>query len=249
VAKKKTRVPAPRAPKPKTADPAAPNRPVQAPSVRGKDPRQRPSMLVLGLAAAGLVALVAVTVAFVFLSGNSDPTDEGVAAAMRAAGCTYVDRAPRPYAPDHSSVPQPNTPVNWNTFPPAAGAHYQIPVTWNFYRQAVAPQQVVHNEEHGGVVLWWGPDTPAATIDELERFYQDDPNSMVGTPIEGLGKKVAITGWSIDNPRNYFTNDNLGIGHVAVCPTFDEDAFAQFRDAYRGKGPEGIPASANTPGS
>lgn len=248
VAKKKTRVPAPRAPKPKSGDTGAPGRPVQAPTVRGKD-KQRPSMLVLGLAAAGLVALVAVTVAFVFLSSNSDPTDESVAAAMRGAGCTYVDRAPRPYPSDHSAVPQPNTPVKWNTFPPAAGAHYGIPLSWSFYREAVRPQQVVHNEEHSGVILWWGPQTPPATVDELERFYQEDPNSMLGTPIDGLGRRVAISAWTIDSPRNYFQDGNLGIGHVAVCPTFNEGAFAKFRDSYRGKGPEGIPARVNTPGS
>ena len=217
--------------------------------MRAKDSRTRPSALVLAVAAVGLVGLVAVTLAIVFLSGSSDPTDESVAAAMRAAGCTYVDREPTPYPSDHSAVPQPNTPVDWNTFPPAAGAHYGVPLAWSFYREPVQPQQVVHNEEHSGVILWWGPNTPPATVDELERFYLDDPVSMLGTPIDGLGKKVAITAWTIDNPRNYFDGGNLGVGHLAVCPTFNESAFAKFRDAYRGKGPEGLPASANQPGS
>ncbi len=42
---------------------------------------------------------------------------------------------------------------------------------------------------------------------------------------------------------------DYGVGHIAVCPRFDEEAFAAFRSAYRGEGPEGIPASSNTPGS
>ncbi len=31
------------------------------------------------------------------------------------------------------------------------------------------------------------------------------------------------------------------MGHIAVCPGFDQKAFEAFRTAYVGKGPEGIP--------
>ena len=37
------------------------------------------------------------------------------------------------------------------------------------------------------------------------------------------------------------------MGHIAICPKFDETAFKTFRDAFRGEGPEGIPESSNTP--
>jgi hypothetical protein len=34
-----------------------------------------------------------------------------------------------------------------------------------------------------------------------------------------------------------------------VCTKFDEDAFKAFRDAFRGKGPEGIKTSQNKRGT
>jgi hypothetical protein len=140
------------------------------------------------------------------------------------------------------------TKVRWSTFPPSAGGHYGIWSVWGFYRAPVNPRQVVHNLEHGGVVIWWGPEVPASTVDKLEQFYRESPDAMFGTPIAGLGKKIALTAWTGD-PTTYYRNGDYGMGHIAVCPEFDQKAFEAFRDAYRGEGPEGIPASSNTPGS
>ena len=39
-----------------------------------------------------------------------------------------------------------------------------------------------------------------------------------------------------------------GMGHLAVCTRFDERAFRAFRDAYRGRSPQGFPLSADRPG-
>jgi hypothetical protein len=119
---------------------------------------------------------------------------------------------------------------------------------WGFYRQPVNPRQVVHNEEHGAVVLWWGPGVPSSTVDRLESFYQEKPEGMMGTPIAGLGKKIALSAWTGD-PAKYYRNHYFGVGHVAICSSFNEKAFATFRDAFRGNGPEGIPLSSDTPGS
>ena len=66
---------------------------------------------------------------------------------------------------------------------------------------------------------------------------------MVGTPIAGLGNKVAISAWP-PHPFKYYQNGYYGIGHLAICPQFNEKAFTAFRDAYRGHGPEGIPLSS-----
>ncbi len=97
-----------------------------------------------------------------------------------------------------------------------------------------------------------GQKTPSSEVDKINAFYNSSPNSMVGTPAEpvagkSLGSKVAISAWTGD-PAKYGRKGYYGIGHLAVCPTFDEGAFKKFRDAYRGKGPEGVPTSANDPG-
>jgi hypothetical protein len=117
-----------------------------------------------------------------------------------------------------------------------------------FYRDPLNPRQVVHNEEHGGVIIWWGPGVSPATVDRLEAFYQEKPEGMVGTPIAGLDSNIALTAWS-SRPGTYYSKGNYGMGHVAICKSFDEKAFATFRDAFRGKGPEGIPLSSDAPGT
>jgi hypothetical protein len=238
-----------------------PPRPVQAPK-RRVDPRPKRTgdsskRWIWAGAGVALAAVIAVVAAFA-LGGGSDSAEASVAKTMRAAGCTYRDVKPKPPKKDpgatgggyHADVPSLSTPTKglWNTFPPAAGAHYGAWAVWGFYRQPVNPRQVVHNEEHGGVVIWWGPAVPGSTVDRLESFYQEKPEGMMGTPIAGLDGKIALTAWT-GTPAKYYRDGDYGVGHIAVCSRFDEKAFAAFRDAYRGKGPEGIPLSANTPGS
>ena len=70
---------------------------------------------------------------------------------------------------------------------------------------------------------------------------------VFGTPIAGLGNKIALTAWT-DPKKAYYRNGNYGIGHIAVCTGFDQRAFAAFRDAFRGKGPEGTPLALDAPG-
>ena len=141
-----------------------------------------------------------------------------------------------------------DTKIKYNTSPPSNGNHYFSQAIWGFYGSAANPIQIVHNEEHGGVILWWGDKVPTSTVDQLEAFYREVPNSMLGTPYPKLGNKVAITAWTGD-PAKYGRDGDYGEGHIAICPKFDETAFKAFRDAFRGKGPEGIPESSNTPGS
>jgi hypothetical protein len=247
----------------KSRTPPPPRRPIQAPQRRaarhepsGSDDARKLRLLKL-FAAAGLVGLAAV-VAVIFLTGKHSSSNKtsgaSVAAAMKAAGCTYQEVAvPKPPKGQTTHIPTLATPVTWNTYPPAGGQHFGQPAVWGFYTSPADPKQVVHNEEHGGVVLWWGPTTPQSEIDKLHAFYTESPNAMFGTPVgtikgKSLGSKVAVTAWTGD-PKTYQRKGDFGIARVAICPTFNESAFKKFRDAFRGKSPEGIPVSANTPGS
>jgi hypothetical protein len=188
----------------------------------------------------------------VILASGGGSTD--AKAAMLAAGCTYKDVKPLPPKKDptnyHADVPSLSTPTKglWSTSPPSAGAHYGLWAVWGFYRTPVNPRQVVHNEEHGAVVIWWGNKVPKSTVDQLESFYNQQPDGVFGTPYPALGDKIALTAWT-GNPADYYRNGNFGMGHIAVCSKFDQKAFDAFRSAYRGKGPEGIPLSADEPGS
>jgi len=226
--------------KPRTPPPP-PRRPVQAPqrraagSERTADERRRRKLLVL-LAGAGIVALGIVIAVIALTRGDGGSTD--VAAAMRDAGCTLKTAK----ASSRKHVSSLDAKVKYNTDPPSNGSHYIQAAFWDFYTTPAKPIQVLHNEEHGGVILWWGNKVPQDTVDELRAFYDESPNGMVGTPYPSLGSKVAITAWTAPS-------GGMGEGHAAVCPRFDEDAFAAFRDAYRGKGPERFPVDSMKPGT
>jgi len=248
VAKKKPRTP-------------QPPRKVQAPKQRQAQrkpmDRDRQRNILFGVAGLGVVGLV-IALVVIFASGSSTKdaaggSDAAVRKAMVAAGCTYVSKAPFPPKKDvpngyHFDVPTLTTKVRWSTFPPSGGSHYQQWAVWGFYTQPVNPRQVVHNLEHGGAALWWGPNVPESTISQLRSFYNESPTGMFGTPIAGLGNKVAISAWTGD-PNRYYRNGYHGIGHVAICKSFDQKAFAAFRGAFRGQGPEGVPLSADEPGT
>ncbi len=203
--------------------------------------------IAVGLAA---VAIVAAVVVVLTLGSPS------VAATMKAAGCTYRDVTPYPPKHDanyHLDFPTLSTPPHWTTFPPAGGGHYRLWAVWGFYEKAVNPRQVVHNEEHGGVVIWWGPKVPKATIAELKAFYDEEPVGMFGTPIAGLGNRIALTAWTADprwkgDPGLAYEHHFYGTGRLAICPRFDQKAFAAFRDAYRGRSPQGFPLDYDKPG-
>jgi hypothetical protein len=228
----------------KTRTPAPP-RPVQAPqrrkSGKGKTAApgdERKKWMLLAFAASGIVGLAIVAAVIVLTSGSSNANAAGVPDAMRAAGCTYTSVP----AKSREHVQSLNTKIHYATSPPTSGKHYAVPATWGFYTSPANPIQVVHNQEHGGVILWWGDKVPSSTVDKLHSFYSSSPNAMLGTPYASLGNKVAISAWSAPS-------GGMGNGHLAVCTGFNEKAFKTFRDAFRGKGPERFPVNVLTPGA
>src|SRR5215208_448708 len=187
--------------KPRTPPPP---RGVQAPRRREehRSPEDRRKLLLmLAFAALGLIALAAVVGVLALTGGGGNGGDVDAAAvrsAMQEAGCTYTETPAKPLASGGVHTATIDTPVKWDTYPPAAGPHYGQTAIWGFYTDPAEPIRIVHNEEHGGVVLWWGPQTSAAEIAKLRSFYNESVDSMLGTPIgtidgKSLGSKVAIT--------------------------------------------------------
>lgn len=229
--------------KPRTPPP--PSR-VQAPQ-RRKDTRDDMGMqhraVLYAISGAGIVALVVVVIVILAFGGHGKTNDAKVAAAMHAAGCTF--QTVKAFVPkgQPTHVTSLTAKLPWNTSPPSNGQHYPVWAVWGFYTSPINPRQVVHNEEHGGVILWWGPKVPASTVAKLRRFYLQQSTGVFGTPYPKLGSKIAITAWT-GNPNDYQRGGYFGFGHIGTCSSYTpavERAFTAFRDTYRGKGPEGIP--------
>jgi len=236
--------------KKKTRTPPPPRR-VQAPQQRSAAPPDgglRHRAVLYGVSGAGALALV-IVVLVVALGGGASAA-KALANKMSAAGCTFktVKGYVPPGQPIH--VPSLTKKLPWNTDPPSNGQHYPFWAVWGFYTSPVDPHRVVHNEEHGGVVLWWGSKVPQSTVDALRSFYDEQPDGTFGTPYPKLGSRIAITAWT-GNPATYGRNGDYGQGHIAICTSWSDKtkkAFTSFRSLYRGHGPEGVPLSADEPG-
>jgi len=238
------------APKKKPKTPPAPRK-VQAPRQRTDSAGGGLSSRTMLYVAAGIVvvALVAAGGFFAF-AGSSSSGEQHVASLMADAGCNF--KTVKAYVPPGQGVHVPSLTKKfpWNTDPPSNGQHYPLWAVWGFYTQPVNPRMVVHNQEHGGVILWWGTKVPGSTVEQLRSFYNEQSDGTFGTPYAELGSKVAISAWTGD-PAKYTQNGYYGQGHLAICPRLDAPtlkAFEAFRKAYRGKGPEGIPLSLDEPG-
>jgi hypothetical protein len=237
--------------KPRTPTPP---RTVQAPQrrtdKRSDDLGRRHRAALYGFAGLGFVGIIAVVVLAVTGHGGSKVNDAKVGPLMTAAGCSF--KTVKAYVPKGQGTHVNSLTSNnhWNTTPPSNGQHYPQWAVWGFYRSPINPRMVVHNEEHGGVILWWGSGVSSATVAKLDAFYLRQPEASFGTPYPKLGSKIAITAWT-GNPADYQRHNYYGFGHIGICSDYTpavEKAFTEFRNAYRGKGPEGIPLSADEPG-
>jgi hypothetical protein len=194
-------------------------------------------MRFLALAGAILVAAVAVGLTVAFRgSGNNG-------AATGADGPCVRQTFP-PMGRQH--VESLRRGFQYNSFPPSSGPHYPVPAVYNIYDQPVPEIRLVHNLEHGAVVVQYGSKVPQQTVQQIAAWYSKSPLGLIVAPLPpvseieakppvGYESKIFLTAWT----------------HVATCTTFDEGAFDRFRDDYRGPngdGPEKFPLSALQPG-
>jgi hypothetical protein len=221
----------------KAKTPPPPRRPVQAPRQRSAErtPSERRTLLYLvGVSAAGLVMLGAV---LAFLAFGS--ADGGGPSAISSKYC--VEKSYPGLPPKHLTGPDDK--VKYNSFPPSSGPHYQSPAPWGIYEDPIRQTILVHNLEHGGIVIQYG-DVGSDVVSELGSFYQDDPYGLVVAPFPKLGKKFALTAWNEPayKQEGQFKNVDSGTGYVLTCTKFDSKTFAKFRDTHRNKSGERYPS-------
>jgi hypothetical protein len=238
----------------KARTPAPPRRPVQAPKVRAtpktstpEEDRKRLAILVL-IAASGLVALGIVVAFLAFGTDEGGSSDAGIAQTMRDAGYTFKSYPGMKNNSNHSDVKSIDQKVKWNSDPPTSGPHYGQWALWGAYDRAVPLTMSTHNLEHGGIVLHYGPNVPPAEVEKLRDFYRDDPNAMLLAPLPTAGDKVIASAWYYDEVRGENNEEYRGEGKQIKGTRVDADALEAFRDEFRYKGRERIPADNLHPG-
>ena len=213
---------------------------MQAPKQRSapRTQAERRTLLYLMIFSAAGLAILGALIAYVALGSGGGDSTAGTGPGgtlINAEDC--VERSYRGLAPKH--LGSPDAKVEYNSFPPSSGPHYQSAAPWGIYEEPIKQTILVHNLEHGGIIIQYG-DVGSEAIDDLRAFYQDDPNGLVVAPYPALGKKIALTAWN--EPRyeqeGEFENVDPGRGYVLTCSKFDSKAFAKFRDARRNKAGE-----------
>jgi hypothetical protein len=214
--------------KPRT--PTPPRR-VQAPQRRTDqvDPAARHRAILYGISGAGIVGLVVVVLVVALAGGGSGA--KAAVKTIRAQGCRYHHYPTLPATPHYSTL-NPTPAPNWNSFPPTSGRHYYQPLPFGIYTEAVPEIRLVHNLEHGAVILQYGDKVSTSDIRRITAWYQQDANALVVAPLPKLGSKVAMTAWT----------------QWAECTGFDEKAANAFRKAFRYHGRETFPKSFLEPG-
>jgi hypothetical protein len=222
----------------KARTPPPPRRPVQAPKQRTtpRTPReQRTFLYVLAFAALGVLLLGGVLAVLAFGGGGSSSASGGL---INTSSCTEQEFPG--LKPQHLN--NPDAKVEYNSFPPSSGPHYAQPAPWNLYPDSVKQTILVHNLEHGGIVVQYGKGVGQSDVEKLQSFYQDDPYGLVVAPYAKLGNKIAAAAWNepaySQNQDANFNKVDPGHGFVLMCKSFDKGALSDFRDKHRNKAGE-----------
>jgi hypothetical protein len=175
------------------------------------------------------------------LDGNECDTREGTEApeiqfgdleeSATQAGCELHLELPD----DGNTHFEDETKGSYKTNPPTSGDHFASPtesgsgaIADGSYRSTPVESRAVHSMEHGRVEIRYSPDLPEEEQLALKGVIDENPDGVLLFPDDDLPYAVAVSAWT-----NY-------VG----CKEYDPlvlDVARNFRDTYRGNGPEPVP--------
>jgi hypothetical protein len=184
--------------------------------------KQQRRMVMIGAGVAAAVIVIALVVAASGVLNPPAPAPQ-VAQAAGSVVCSAVQTFPA-QSRDHIQRGQPHP--DYSSNPPTSGWHWDTPQDWGVYTNQQFQEQLVHNLEHGGIVIQYNG-LPPADVQRLTDLVNRDSYHMILAPYPGLPQsvKVAYTAWT----------------HLQTCDGVDENAIRAFINAFRDKGPELVP--------
>ena len=174
----------------------------------------------IGALALAVAAVVAIGIGFISVldlgGGSSGASAADFDKAAKAAGCTVQDFG-SDKGGEHLAASDPD-PASWDSDPPTHGPHDPVWAVWGQYDQDVPQRNLVHNLEHAGLVIQYGPQVPADQIAALKAAVLEDTEWTVLAPYSKLGNKIAFEVWT----------------KMATCTKFDQDVLAHYQ-SFRNK--------------
>lgn len=203
----------------------------EARKARLRKTHRRANLVTFGIAALVIIAVVAGV--FFTRQGQTGGGSSNVGVAAAAANCTDIESS-KSEGNQHVDV---GTQVDYGTNPPTTGNHWppdQI-ADPGFYTDPLEPERLVHNQEHGQVIIWYRPDAPEDVIDQVRQIVEQRPAVNIAVPWDDIESpyNLSLTAWSGDGNE----------GNVMSCEQVSQQVWDDFRAQFQGRGPEpvGIP--------
>lgn len=127
---------------------------------------------------------------------------------------------------------QPGAPTpHYGTNPPTSGDHSETPQADGAYSDMPPVVNVLHSLEHSRVEIQYAPSLSNSDQLALKGVFDEDPSGVLLFPNAKMPYEVAATAWT----------NLLGCKRYEGPKTLD--AIRDFRDQFRGRGPEAVPFS------
>lgn len=84
----------------------------------------------------------------------------------------------------------------YNSNPPTSGPHAPTAAVCGIYREPVPDINLVHDLEHGVVIISYDPTLPESDRQQLEDFARDAGTHIIVVPREGMETPIALTAWT-----------------------------------------------------
>ena len=146
-------------------------------------------------------------------------------AAAKAAGCTLDN----PEIEGSTHEDKDFKASDYKTNPPTSGNHNPEQLADGAYSEMPAPWYFVHSLEHGRIEIQYSPDLSEEDQLALKGVFDESPPGMLFFPNDDMPYEVAVTAWT----------QLMGCKEYKGRATLD--AIRDFRDTYRGLGPEPLP--------
>lgn len=170
--------------------------------------RRNQNLLLIGVA--GALVVVVGLVIFLNVRGQAPVAGEEV---FPTQGNTHIDYGTQ-------------APISYNSVPPSSGPHYGNLAAWNIYDEPIRYEQLIHNLEDGGVIVYYQcedgcPELVEQLTETVEPFLRvgrhvvmapNDPSWTVNgsQPLhEDMGARIALVAWQRTLKLDEYDHDTI----------------------------------------
>ena len=122
----------------------------------------------------------------------------------------------------------------YNSDPPTSGPHYVEPAQGGFYNETPSDEQLVHNLEHGYVILWYNcSDLTSSQCDRLKSQIRGAMQAAGNSTLTSTPKLIAVPRPTLDTQLALTT-----WGRLDKFDAFDQNRIVNFIRAFRDHAPE-----------